>query len=51
MGKILGFAILFDKKEPLYIGGEIITGTVNIRLSERLKINSVIFDQALNNYL
>jgi hypothetical protein len=41
MGKVLLFEILFQKPVPLYIGGEILAGIVNIRLSERLKINSV----------
>jgi hypothetical protein len=47
MGKVLVFEILFQKQTPLYMGGEILNGVVNIRLNERLKINSVNFNQIL----
>ena len=39
MGKIQYFTINLQKPNPVYFSGETVSGTVNIKLSERLKIN------------
>ena len=44
MGKISLFKILFDKKEPIYFVGEMLTGIINIGIQERLKINSIFLE-------
>lgn len=41
MGKIDYFTIALQKPNAIYFSGEQLIGTVNIRVSERLKINSV----------
>lgn len=41
MGKIDYFTIALQKPNPIYFSGEPLIGTVNIRVSERLKINCV----------
>ena len=41
MGKIDAFGIEFQKRQPVYQGGEILDGTINIQVKERLKINKV----------
>ena len=41
MGKIAYFSILFQKQNPIYYSGETVVGTINIRVTERLKCNLV----------
>ena len=41
MGKISYLNILFDKKDPIYYSGEILSGIIQIGITERLKINSL----------
>ncbi len=41
MGKIAYFSIIFQKQNPIFYSGETVIGCVNIRISERLKYNSV----------
>jgi hypothetical protein len=41
MGKVDFFTILLQKEPPIYFSGESIIGQVKIRISERLKINSL----------
>ena len=42
MGKFELFDIIINNQKPIYFGGELITGSVVIRVSERFKINKVI---------
>lgn len=41
MGKIEYFSIILHKSNPVYVAGEIVAGTINIRVIERLKCNSI----------
>jgi hypothetical protein len=41
MGKVDYFSITLQKTSPIYFSGETIVGTVNLRVHERFKINSV----------
>ena len=41
MGKIDYFSIVLNKPNPIFLNGEPMTGTVNLRVRERLKINSI----------
>ena len=41
MGKVGFFSILLQKQYPFFFSGEPVVGTVNIRVNERLKYNSV----------
>jgi hypothetical protein len=41
MGKIDYFTINLQKADAIFHSGETIVGTVNLRVKERLKINSV----------
>ena len=40
MGKVQYFTILLQKPSPIYFPGETIIGCVNVKVTERLKINS-----------
>jgi hypothetical protein len=42
MGKFELFDIIINNQKSIYFGGELITGSVVIRASERFKINKVI---------
>jgi hypothetical protein len=40
--KVSHFEILLNKPDnPVYVSGEVISGVVELRVSERLKINSI----------
>ena len=41
MGKIDYFSIFLNKPNPIFLNGEPMTGSVNLRVRERLKINSI----------
>jgi hypothetical protein len=41
MGKVDFFTILLQKQPPIYFSSEPVIGQVKIRISERLKINSL----------
>lgn len=41
MKKIEYFTINLEKTDPIYFAGETLTGKVNIRILDRLKINSL----------
>ena len=41
MGKIDYFSIILFKPDAIYYSGETVAGSLNIRVSERLKCNSI----------
>jgi hypothetical protein len=41
MGKIDLFEIVFSKPQTIYMGGDLLTGQLNIKTNEPLKINSI----------
>ena len=41
MGKIDNFIINLDKPKPVYFSGEVISGSMTISITERIKIISV----------
>lgn len=41
MGKVEFFTIILSKDTPIYLPSEQLKGTVNFRIKERFKINSV----------
>ena len=41
MGKIEYFEIHLEKSNPVYIAGELLTGRLVLKVTERLKCNSV----------
>ena len=41
MGKVKVFQILLDKVQPIYMVGEVVSGTMYVEISKRLKINTL----------
>lgn len=41
MGKIDQFSIIFDKKDPIYFNGDVLTGKVQVNVTERIKIKGL----------
>ena len=41
MGKIDYFSIVLNKQYPIYFSGETVNGNINLKINERIKINSV----------
>lgn len=41
MGKVQYFTIALQKETPIYFSGEVLVGAVMVKITERLKINSL----------
>lgn len=39
MGKIENFSINLDRSRPVYLSGEILSGSLHLKAKERMKIN------------